>query len=80
MLKHEGKEEEKVVEYPDQSHVISNLKQINNKLNEYLTNGIKENGHVDADSNREQYHILQENNDVNHNSAQNTELEIVVIK
>lgn len=75
MLKHEGKEEEKVVEYPDQSHVISNLKQINNKLNEYLTNGIKENGHVDADSNREQYHILQENNDVNHNSAQNTESE-----
>ena len=75
MLKHEGKEEEKVVEYPDQSHVISNLKQINNKLNEYLTNGIKENGHVDVDSNREQYNILQENNDVNHNSAQNTELE-----
>ena len=75
MLKHEGKEEEKVVEYPDQSHVISNLKQINNKLNEYLTNVIKENGHVDVDSNREQYNILQENNDVNHNSAQNTELE-----
>ena len=75
MLKHEEKEEEKVVEYPDQNHVISNLKQINNKLNEYLTNGIKENGHVDVDSNREQYNTLQENDDVNHNSAQNTDLE-----
>ena len=75
MLKHEEKEEEKVVEYADQNHVISNLKQINNKLNEYLTNGIKENGHVDVDSNREQYNTLQENDDVNHNSAQNTDLE-----
>lgn len=75
MLKHEEKEEEKVVEYPDQNHVISNLKQINNKLNEYLTNSIKENGHVDVDSNREQYNTLQENDDVNHNSAQNTDLE-----
>ena len=75
MLKHEEQEEEKVVEYADQNHVISNLKQINNKLNEYLTNGIKENGHVDVDSNREQYNTLQENDDVNHNSAQNTDLE-----
>lgn len=75
MLKHEEKEEEKVVEYADQNHVISNLMQINNKLNEYLTNGIKENGHVDVDSNREQYNTLQENDDVNHNSAQNTDLE-----
>ena len=75
MLKHEEKEEEKVAEYPDQSHMISNLKQINNKLNEYLTNGIKENGHLDVDINREQYNTLQENDDVNHNSAQNTDLE-----